>query len=350
MASLTRWSVQVGTKRLIAFAAAVLVAGCSMEKQPAPSLTGPSELGLSIGVTATPDIITQDGQSQATIAVTARDASSQPISGVTLRAEIYVGGTPVDFGTLSTKIMSTGSDGRATFTYRAPAAPPPTAESDNLVQILVTPVGSNYAGSYQRDVFIRLARPGIIIPPGDGPKASFIFSPTAPREDDDIFFDGSASTGNIVSYTWNFGDGRSETNSGPTARHRYSLASTYNVTLTVTDDLGRSQTTAPKAISVSSVTAPTAAFSVSPTTPKAGENVFFNASASKAASGRTIVEYRWDFGDGTPLAVGNSPQAIHPFAGSGTATVSYVVVLTVKDDTGRTATVSNTVSVAKPGP
>lgn len=350
MASLTRWSVDVGTKRLIALAAAVLVTGCSLDKQTAPSLTGPSELGLSIGVTATPDIITQDGQSQATIGITARDASSQPLGGVTMRAEIYVGGTPVDFGTLSTKVVSTGSDGRASLTYRAPAAPPPTAESDAFVQILITPVGSNYAGSYQRDVFIRLARPGVIIPPGDGPQASFSFSPSTPREDDDIFFDGSASTGNIVSYTWNFGDGRSETNSGPTARHRFSLAGTYGVTLTVKDDLGRTQTTAPKDVKVSSISDPTAAFSFSPTTPKAGENVFFNGSASKPAAGRTIVEYRWDFGDGTPLQVNNQPQAIHPFAGSATATVSYVVVLTVKDDTGRIATVSNTVAVAKPGP
>ncbi|MEO8480569.1 MAG: PKD domain-containing protein [Acidobacteriota bacterium] len=337
-------------KRLIALAAAVLVAGCSMQKQTAPGLTGPSELGLSIGVTATPDIITQDGQSQATITVTARDAASQPMSGVTIRAEITVGGTPVDFGTLSSKIVSTSSDGRATLTYRAPAAPPPTADSDAFVQILITPVGSNYAGTYQRDVVIRLARPGVIIPPGDGPQASFIFSPSTPREEDDIFFDGSGSTGNIVSYTWNFGDGRSETNGGPTARHRFGLAGTYSVTLTVKDDLGRTSTSAAKSVNVSSISAPTAAFAVSPTTPKAGENVFFNGSASKAAAGRTIVEYRWDFGDGTPLQVNNQPQAIHPFAGSATATVSYVVVLTVKDDTGRTATVSNTVAVAKPGP
>jgi PKD repeat protein len=336
-------------KRLIAVAATLLVAGCSMDKQTAPSLTGPSELGLSIGVTATPDIITQDGQSQATIGITARDASSQPVSGVTLRADIYVAGTPIDFGTLSSKVVSTGSDGRATVTYRAPAAPPPTADSDAVVQIVVSPVGSNYSGTYERDVTIRLARPGVIIPPGDGPQASFLFSPTTPREEDDIFFDGSASTGNIVSYSWNFGDGRSETNSGPTTRHRFGLAGTYNVTLTVTDDLGRTQTSAAKAVNVTSVTAPTASFTVSPTTPKAGENVFFNGSASKAAAGRTIVEYRWDFGDGTPLQVNNQPQAIHPFAGSATATVSYVVVLTVKDDTGRMATVSNSVAVAKPG-
>jgi chitodextrinase len=332
----------------MALAGALLVAGCTTQKQTAPPLTGPSELGLSIGITATPDIITQDGQSQSAIVVTARDANSQVLSGITLRADLYVDGALTDFGTLSTKVVSTGSDGRATFSYRAPAPPPPSAQSDAYVQVVVTPVGTDYAGSYRRDVMIRLARPGIIVAPSDGPAANFIVSPSTPREDDDIFFDGSSSTGNIASYTWNFGDGRSETNSGPTARHRYSLAGTYGVTLTVTDTLGRTQTSLSKDVKVGSVTDPTAAFAVSPTAPKAGENVFFNASASKPAAGRTIVEYRWDFGDGTPLQVNNQPQAIHPFAGSATVTVNYVVVLTVKDDTGRTATVSNTVAVAKP--
>lgn len=344
MASHTRWSIHVSTKRLMALAGALLVAGCTTHKQAAPPLTGPSELGLSIGVTATPDVITQDGQSQATIGITALDPASQPMSGVTMRVET----TPYDIGTLSSKIVSTGADGRATLTYRAPAAPPPSVQQDTVVEILVTPVGTNYSAAWARSVLIRLARPGIIVAPTDGPAANFIVSPSTPREDDDIFFDGSSSTGNIVSYTWNFGDGRSETNSGPTTRHRYSLAGSYSVTLTVKDDLGRSQTSTPKDVKVGSVTDPTAAFAVSPTAPKAGENVFFNASASKPAAGRTIVEYRWDFGDGTPLQINNQPQAIHPFAGSATVTVNYVVVLTVKDDTGRTATVSNTVAVAKP--
>jgi PKD repeat protein len=40
-----------------------------------------------------------------------------------------------------------------------------------------------------------------------------------------------------VSYAWDFGDGA--TGSGITATRRYTQARTYNVTLTVTDDIGR---------------------------------------------------------------------------------------------------------------
>ncbi|MEX2498290.1 MAG: family 16 glycosylhydrolase [Wenzhouxiangellaceae bacterium] len=52
----------------------------------------------------------------------------------------------------------------------------------------------------------------------------------------DCSFDGSGSTGNIVSYAWDFGDGAGAT--GATANHTYAAAGDYTVTLTVTDDTG----------------------------------------------------------------------------------------------------------------
>jgi chitodextrinase len=52
-------------------------------------------------------------------------------------------------------------------------------------------------------------------------------------------FDGSSSAdsdGSVAAYAWNFGDGAG--GSGVTASHTYGLASSYTVTLTVTDDRG----------------------------------------------------------------------------------------------------------------
>ena len=340
-------STPVSIKRLVMLAAVVSLAACSLEKQEAPPLAGPSELGLSLTLSATPDIITQDGQSQATIEVIARNSSSQPVSGLTLRIETYVGSTPVDFGILSSKVVSTGTDGRAVTSYRAPSAPPPTQADDTIVTILVTPVGSNYANAVARQVDLRLARPGVIVPPNAGPTASFFVSPTAPRADDDVFFDGSASTGSIVSYSWSFGYGRSSTSSDPTARHHYGVPGVYNVVLTVTDHLGRSASTAPRAVTVSASADPTASFTASPGSPRANIDVVnFNASASKAAVGRSIVEYTFDFGDGTPLVSGPGPTVQHLY---GTAK-TYTVVLRVTDDTGRTGVSTATVSVIVPTP
>jgi len=48
----------------------------------------------------------------------------------------------------------------------------------------------------------------------------------------------SRSTTAIVSYKWDWGNGRSETHTGPTARNTWASAGTYLVTLTVTDAAG----------------------------------------------------------------------------------------------------------------
>jgi len=63
--------------RFLALVAAVALgaSACTVKKTEAPALTGPSELGLSLTVSATPDILTQDGSSQATVTVVARDSA-----------------------------------------------------------------------------------------------------------------------------------------------------------------------------------------------------------------------------------------------------------------------------------
>lgn len=77
-------------------------------------------------------------------------------------------------------------------------------------------------------------------PPGNQPPtANFSYSCT----DLSCSFDGSGSSdsdGNIVSYSWDFGD--SSSGAGVTSNHSYAAAGTYSVTLTVTDDAGDSGT------------------------------------------------------------------------------------------------------------
>jgi PKD repeat protein len=54
-----------------------------------------------------------------------------------------------------------------------------------------------------------------------------------------VHFDGSGSRdsdGTIELFTWNFGDGTSDT--GSTVDHTYTQAGTYTVTLTLTDNRG----------------------------------------------------------------------------------------------------------------
>lgn len=88
--------------------------------------------------------------------------------------------------------------------------------------------------------------------------------------------------------------------------------------------------------------APTAAFTFSPTSPLALQNVSFDGSTSASNdTGGYIIDYSWDFGDSSPAGSGATPT--HAYSASG----SYTVTLTVKDDAGKTSTTTHTVVVAK---
>jgi PKD repeat protein len=84
---------------------------------------------------------------------------------------------------------------------------------------------------------------------------------------------------------------------------------------------------------------PTADFVFSPTTPTAGSNVNFDASASKAPADRSIVQYSWNFGDGNK---GSGQVTSHRYDSAN----SYNVTLTVGDSSGRTSTISKAVAVS----
>jgi PKD repeat protein len=320
--------------------AAALAGGCTLSEQQAPALAGPSELALSLGATAVPDVLTQDGRSQAMLTVVARGVSGQPVGGVTLRLAMFVGGVNQDYGTLSNKSISTDDSGYAFATYTAPSAPPVTATEDQTVNIQILPVGQNVGNSTPRSVSIRLLRGGVILPPQAPPVASFGFSPLQPHENERVQFDASSSTsgGTIVSYDWKFGDGSSTTGTSPVQSHTYSVAGTYNVVLTVTDDRGQ-RTSSAMPVVVSAAANPTAAFDISPTPgPGAGESVFLDASASTVSSGRSIVGYAWNFGDG---GTGSGRMTSHVYSRAGT----YTVVLAVTDSTGRIGVSSKPVQV-----
>jgi PKD repeat protein len=181
---------------------------------------------------------------------------------------------------------------------------------------------------------------------GVGPTASFVFSPTSPGINQPIVFNASASTAapgrTLVRYDWNFGSGAPQ--SGVTVTKSYDVAGTYNVVLTVTDDVGQTDTET-RAVQVATTSnLLTADFTFSPTDPHSGTQVNFNASGSQPAA--QITNYAWDFGDGTFSQVNTTPTISKTY--TVTVTTTFVVRLTVTDTAGRTATITRNVQVLFP--
>lgn len=154
-----------------------------------------------------------------------------------------------------------------------------------------------------------------------------------------VAFNASASTGNIVSYAWQFGDG--STGSGALANHAYNIAATYVASLTITDSTGKSEK---KTISIDVLPTPiileppTAILSSSAAAGNAPLSVMFDASASLPKNNATITAYHWSFGDG---AEGSGEKVAHTYSTAGT----YYAKVTVTDSQGLTDTVDTPVLV-----
>ena len=325
--------------RGIALALTLLGASCTMQQSDTPGLAGPSEFGTSVSVSLSPDILQQDGASQSVVTVTTNGPNGAPLANVSLRAEIRVAGELADFGALSTRSMRTGADGRATAIYTAPPSPPVSVDAFTMVDIAITPIGSDFNNSATRFASLRLVPRGVIVVPANLTPV-FTFTPTAPTANQTVLFDASQSTSTasnpISGYMWDFGDGR--TASGRTASNQYSTPGTYVVRLTITDGIGRSAQSS-QSITVSAGASPVPQFTFSPTAPTMNQQINFNAVESTPAPGRRIVSFTWDFGDGAAGATGM--QTSRAYAQAGT----YTVTLTVTDDAGRSASRSREVAV-----
>ncbi len=313
---------------------AVAVASCTTKKTEAPAPSGPSEFGTSLALTASPDLLSQDGQSKSQIVIQARDANSQPLRNLPLRLDIAVDGTITDFGELSHKNISTGADGRATVTYTAPD-PVEDVARFTTVTIEVTPLSYDASGNTRRSVSIRLVPVGQVGGETDVP--DFGFDPPSPQQLQTVTFDASDPEFNatIVKYEWDFDDGGE--GSGRSVSHQFEDVGTYSVTLTVTDQAGRTGSRS-KNVSIQSSGVPTASFVYSPTEPVQDENIIFNASGSSAEAPRTIVSHKWVFGDG---GTATGMIVTHQYDDPGT----YVVTLTVTDDAGNKSTASQEVEI-----
>jgi len=177
---------------------------------------------------------------------------------------------------------------------------------------------------------------GLSLPPtadADGPYVGIAGAP--------VTFDGSASDdldGTIERYDWVFGDGSTADDAGPEPDNTYLAGDIYSVILEVTDD--------DDLVSSDSSNAFIGEFSLLPTADangpyngRMGAAVTFDGTASTDPDG-TIVSWNWDFGDGN---TGTGPTPTNTYASDG----SYIVKLTVTDDSSETDTDVTTAAIGR---
>lgn len=162
--------------------------------------------------------------------------------------------------------------------------------------------------------------------------ADFIVAPAKPVIGETTYFNATASGGTPpYSYGWTFGDG--SIGSGQNVTHAYSSATTFSVTLKVTDSIGVFVTVSKPV----PVTPPlTADFTIAPAQPAVAETTYFNATAT---GGTLPYTYVWTFGDGSGTT---GVRVTHTYGSPG----SFEVTLRVTDSANHAIIVKKPVSVS----
>lgn len=173
------------------------------------------------------------------------------------------------------------------------------------------------------------------------PIASFSFTQTSQGPTYGVDFDASSSVdydGSISSYRFDFGDGNiSASEINPIFTHEYGMRTTLMVTLTVTDNKGKTGTTSKMITIIGLNQAPIANFSWD-TPVNTSEAMFLDATSSYDPDG-DIVWYRWAIDGETVSQTGSQVRLENKITGPRTIT------LTVIDNDGKEENLSHVIIV-----
>ncbi|MEL6524684.1 MAG: PKD domain-containing protein, partial [Chloroflexota bacterium] len=282
------------------------------------------EGGYTVRLTA----IGVGGQTQATETITVSDPPDAPIASFDFSvsgeiAPVEVTFTDTSQGEITGWEWDFNDDGVTDSTTEDPVH---TYIEAGTYEVTLTVTGPG--GSTTTEV-IEIS----VVTPLDPPTASFAADPTSGAEDLTVTFTNT-SNGSQLTYAWDFGDTTTSDIESPT--HIYTEPGNYDVSLTVTDPQGQTDTSDITTISVSEevvIAAPQPGFSVSPETGTVNEVMTFTNSTVGE-----VTSYSWDFGDGT-TSTETSPT--HTYT-STSPEGGYTVTLSA---TGPGGTVETTASV-----
>jgi len=323
----------------------ILNYACKIDEPTIPEPTGPSGARMFISLTAAPDILVINGISTSSIDAKVSDYTGKPLAGRTVQFEILnVNNFRVDIGRLAKDRVATNSNGVAHNVYKVPSLNEQPQEV--TIGIKATLVDADYADQFYNITYLYLVLPNNVPKPLPyncdatlgGPQPFITYSPSAPKANQRINFSGATSydvDGSIISYDWNFGDGR--TASGPYVWHSYSLEGTYTVVLVVTDNDHNACPTS-TTVAVGSVLG----CAIAGVSVELGKVANISININSGIPDYTVTV---DFGDGSPQVVIKTSQSSvtvgHVYTGVG----NYIVTARVKDGSGRTFTCTGVVVV-----
>jgi len=206
-------------------------------------------------------------------------------------------------------------DGKTLYVYKLPANYSFNAAGTYQVKVLVnnpTPDGCTGDQEIVYDLVVY-----------SKPKVDWTVTSSGCLTDVSQFSDVTAANGRTLSsWLWDFGDNTTSTTQNPTKT--YTAAGTYNVKLSVVNDIG---CTADSTKTFTITTPPIAKFSVD--SPRCvGATITFRDSSSVSAG--TIAKWYWNFGDGNTVTATTNAPVTHTY----TATGTYNVTLQVEGATG----------------
>ena len=226
---------------------------CGLDEVEIPdTFEGPSETGLSLRLTAQPDIVTADGFSTSLVQVSARDQTGRAATGRDIFFAIGdEDGRFADLGALRANgavgigtgvVVRTNGQGLAQVVYEAPARTDATAHQTVLVMARVVGDDANAASYRSVRIELRSAEPRLFPqnPDNEDPDCDFnVQAPNGFRVNQSILFQSTSfdPDGTIVRYWWDFGNGTRVADHADVAAS-YRFPDTYTVTHVVTDDDG----------------------------------------------------------------------------------------------------------------
>lgn len=132
----TRHSCHWHVALLFGVGAALAMGSCRQDSAPREVLSGPSELALSLHMTANPDLVVTNGT--ASIGVSVRDTAGRPVANQAVFFTMNAGP-----GRLDRSVVVTDANGGCSVTYIADGGP-------GVADIMSRPIGLDFSGT---DVF-----------------------------------------------------------------------------------------------------------------------------------------------------------------------------------------------------